>query len=114
MATCVFVCVQGVFNGLSGGMLLYVALIQLLAEDFSRREVHNATPPASGDSTPHAVAHAKVADQAHKHHDHEHTHNHSHAHAHGAHTAEKAWVTPASYAALLLGAAAMAMLGIWA
>jgi hypothetical protein len=28
---------QGTFNGVSGGMLLYIALVMLIAEDFTRR-----------------------------------------------------------------------------
>ena len=59
---------QGVFNGVSAGMLLYIALVQLIAEDVSRREI----------------------------------------------TRQQWWVRPASYGCLFLGAAVMAILGIWA
>ncbi len=30
--------VQGVFNSISGGLLLYIGLVQLIAEDFTRME----------------------------------------------------------------------------
>ncbi len=36
---------QGTFNCISGGMLLYISLIQLIAEDFSRED---SSKPASG------------------------------------------------------------------
>ena len=62
------VATQGVFNGVSAGMLLYIALVHLIAEDVSRRDV----------------------------------------------VKQPAWLRPASYACLLLGAAFMAILGIWA
>ncbi len=37
---------QGVFNAVSAGMLLYISLVQLVAEDFSRREL---VMPAAAD-----------------------------------------------------------------
>mmetsp|Transcript_11698 Transcript_11698/g.28715 ORF Transcript_11698/g.28715 Transcript_11698/m.28715 type:complete len:392 (-) Transcript_11698:1177-2352(-) len=36
--------VQGVFNGLSGGMLLYIGLVQLIAEDFQRKALMARAP----------------------------------------------------------------------
>eukprot|EP00798_Chlamydomonas_sp_ICE-L_P027974 gene27974-8859_t len=41
--TNVAIAVQGTLNCISGGMLLYVSLIQLIAEDFSREDLTNPT-----------------------------------------------------------------------
>ncbi|KAG2494357.1 hypothetical protein HYH03_007414 [Edaphochlamys debaryana] len=67
------VAVQGGLNGVAGGMLLYVALVQLIAEDLGRL-------PSPGEGG----------------------------------RGRGAWVRAANFGALLLGAAAMCVLALWA
>ncbi len=108
---CVCVCVtQGIFNGLSGGMLLYIALVQIIAEDFSRREIsHTHTPvsPSDCESDAHHVA-AKAPTSG------DLTHESSYDEAGQSFKTQPWWLVPSCYAALFLGSAMMALLAIWA
>jgi len=124
--------VQGVLNGVSGGLLLYIALVQLIAEDFSRREVEpspiSAAAPESADPDAHAHAHTHAHAHAHAHDGRNgaassnlsvahavprpdaHAHGHSHSHGGGP---PETWVLIACYAALAAGAGCMAVIAIW-
>jgi hypothetical protein len=88
---------QGVFNGVSAGMLLYISFVQLIAEDFSRRELvagpqDEATPDGKyypGAESAGMPPELRVVEQP-------------------------VWLQLANHAALYLGAASMAVLALWA
>jgi hypothetical protein len=122
--------VQGTFNAVSAGMLLYIGLVQLVAEDFSRREeaahgggaghTHGGAHSEGGQAVVAAggfggkgsggvddVAEAKAAAAVEAHRATDFAHGHALA-------ATPRWLVPASHGALFLGAAFMALLGLWA
>ncbi|KAL6754351.1 zinc-nutrition responsive transporter [Haematococcus lacustris] len=84
--------VQGTFNGVSGGMLLYVALVMIIAEDFTRQD----SPPSHSPSHTHTGFKGEVQEVV----------------AAPQHT--PGWLNPACHVALACGAGMMAMLAVWA
>ncbi len=97
-------------------MLLYIGLVQLIAEDFTRREVPVAPAPALPASPSHSPSHKQhelpSAENA--------PVDKACGHGHGAQAAagfpepQSGWWLLACHGALFLGAALMSMIGIWA
>ncbi|GFH25179.1 uncharacterized protein HaLaN_23104, partial [Haematococcus lacustris] len=83
---------QGTFNGVSGGMLLYVALVMIIAEDFTRQD----SPPSHTPSHTHTGFKGEGQEGV----------------AAAQHT--PGWLNPACHVALACGAGMMAMLAVWA
>ncbi|KAJ9515114.1 hypothetical protein QJQ45_028915 [Haematococcus lacustris] len=104
--------VQGVLNGVSGGMLLYVALVMIIAEDFTRQDT------LDGHTHPSTLSHTS--------HSHSHTDLHYPPSPHSGPSAlgeglglepsqrTPSWLYPACHVALVVGAAVMALLALWA
>lgn len=92
--------IQGVFNGVSAGMLLYVALVQLIAEDFNTRELsaaHHLSAECDSELQ-HQVGNCTRVNLCNE----------------GNVEPAKGWLMVALHLCLWLGAAMMAVLAIWA
>jgi hypothetical protein len=99
-------------------MLMYIGLVQLVAEDFSRRELPGAAACSTSSPSPShnsvdgedtiEAAKAKAQREATL------PHTHSHNHDHGGHVDSQPWVFPSMHVALALGCAFMSLLAIWA
>ncbi|KAJ9514999.1 hypothetical protein QJQ45_017004 [Haematococcus lacustris] len=99
--------VQGVLNGVSGGMLLYVALVMIIAEDFTRQDT------LDGYTYPSTFCHT-----------HKNPHHPPSPHSGppvvveglGLETSQRtpSWLYPACHVALAVGAAMMAVMAMWA
>lgn len=92
--------IQGVFNGVSAGMLLYVALVQLIAEDFSTRgpsAAHHFSVDCDGELQ-HQDGNCTRVNLCNE----------------GNVEPAKGWLMVALHFCLWLGAAMMAVLAIWA
>lgn len=101
VSACAFT--QGVFNAVSGGILLYIALVQLIPTDFLREIPH--APDTARDSEPDAPA-KDVAQTS--------SGGRSANEGDKPCQAQPGWLLPSCYAALFLGASLMAVLAIWA
>ncbi|KAL6752532.1 Zinc/iron permease [Haematococcus lacustris] len=104
--------VQGVLNGVSGGMLLYVALVMIIAEDFTRQDTLDGhTHPSTLSHTSHSRSHTDL-------------HYPPSPHSWPPVVVEglglepskrtPSWLYPACHVALVVGAAVMALLAVWA